>query len=406
MKAISKNIILQKFILNLIFFAVMFMQGVSVLFAQTNTQLVLTSVEKNNKVLHANTRLMEAKALEYKTGLSLPNPEAEYDYMLENDPGSSYEHDFVISQSFEFPTVYSKKRQLSREQIVRLDYHQTLQRRDILIDAKRTYIQLVFSNKLEIHLMQIKENAERLYDAMTKKLNTGDGNILEVNKARLQLLEADKQWHVNVALKNNLTQKLIELNGGVELAVAETEYDPVPLISDFAILEKEIEDNDPVLKILEQHKVISQTQLKLTRSMSFPKMELGYRHQSYPGQTFNGIHTGITIPLWENKNRVKLRKAEIVYADLNLQSHLTEHYFQIKQHYNLYLNLRDQLATYTEVFESIKALPLLTKAFEEGHISMMEYFIELNFYNSAYKNYLETEKELQEVVAELFKHKL
>ena len=51
--------------------------------------------------------------------------------------------------------------------------------------------------------------------------------------------------------------------------------------------------------------------------MTFPKMELGYHYQEFIGQKFNGLHTGISIPLWQNKNTVKQKKAQFLFADLD-----------------------------------------------------------------------------------------
>ena len=49
---------------------------------------------------------------------------------------------------------------------------------------------------------------------------------------------------------------------------------------------------------------------------------------------------------------------------------------------------------------------VLDKALAAGQISVLEYFVELNYYNTTFNSYLEIEKEYHEVVASLFKYKL
>jgi hypothetical protein len=49
---------------------------------------------------------------------------------------------------------------------------------------------------------------------------------------------------------------------------------------------------------------------------------------------------------------------------------------------------------------------LLDKALSAGQISVLEYFVELNYYNTTFNSYLEIEKEFYQVVATLLKYQL
>ena len=48
--------------------------------AQNSIDNVLIEIAKNNKSIQANERYIEAKKLQYKTGLTLKNPSIEYEY--------------------------------------------------------------------------------------------------------------------------------------------------------------------------------------------------------------------------------------------------------------------------------------------------------------------------------------
>ena len=135
-------------------------------------------------------------------------------------------------------------------------------------------------------------------------------------------------------------------------------------------------------------------------------MELGYHNQSFTGQSFNGIHSGISIPLWEKKNTVKQKKAQLLFADLELQAHVNEHYFHIKHIYEKYSNLKTVMNEYQTMLTSLNSNVLLNKALALGQISTIEYFLEIGFYYNAFNNYLQTEKEFYETVAELYKYQL
>ncbi|MFT4545143.1 MAG: cobalt-zinc-cadmium efflux system outer membrane protein, partial [Bacteroidia bacterium] len=49
-----------------------------------------------------------------------------------------------------------------------------------------------------------------------KRLEKGDGNVMDVNKARLQLLDAKKRVTENETAISTLNTKLVELNGGID----------------------------------------------------------------------------------------------------------------------------------------------------------------------------------------------
>ncbi len=373
---------------------------------QYNIDTALTNIAKNNKIIFANTQFKETQKLQYKTGLAPYNPTVNYDYMIGSPNTAGNQNDFTVTQSFDFPTAYIKKKQLSEQQIVQTEFQLIVTRQDILLEAKKVCIEIVYRNKLQSQLTQRKQNAEKLFKGFQTKLENGEGNILDANKANLQLIEIKKYFQENLSFINQLNQKLTELNGGNIILFADTIYPLLPSIPVFEQLEKDYEENDPLRKYLEQEKLIVQKQVEVSKAMSLPKMEAGYHYQGILGQTFRGLHAGITIPLWENKNMVKLQKAKYLYTDLELQSHINEHFFEIKKLYEKYTNLKIILEQYQAVFSTLNNTALLNKSLLLGQISSIEYFIELSYYHNSYDNYLETEKEYYEVIAGLYKYEL
>jgi len=89
-----------------------------------------------------------------------------------------------------------------------------------------------------------------------------------------------------------------------------------------------------------------------------------------------------------------------------LNDHKNEHYFEIKQLYGKYENLKSILEEYQKSTVINDNVRLLDKALSLGQISVLEYFVELSYYNTTMNTYLETEKEYFEIIASLMKHKL
>lgn len=375
-------------------------------YSQSNIDKTLTEIAKNNKTIQANTLYWNAQKLQYKTGNSLYNPTLEYDYLKGSPINAGNQTDIVVSQSFDFPTVYGKKNQLANQLGIQADLQLKAANQELLLEAKKICIELVYRNKLQIPLANRKEATEKWLANFRKKLTNGDGTILDVNKAEIQLLEIRKQFQDNVSAIAKLNEQLTSLNGGTAIVLNDVTYFDLPIIPNFETLEKEIEEQDYIKKTLEQEKVIAQKQIDVSKALTLPKMEIGYHYQGILGQTYNGIHTGISLPLWESKNTVKLQKAKMTFAESALTDHKNEHYYEIKQSYDRYESLKSILSDYEKINQSAEPIKLLDKALAAGQISVLEYFIELNYYNTTYNSYLEIEKEYYEVITNLMKYKL
>ncbi len=373
---------------------------------QASIDSVLANIARNNKTIIANTKYWEAKTLEYQTGLTPYNPKVDYDYLIGTPSNAGNQTEFAITQTFDFPTVYARKKQLSNEQIKQAEYQLNANRQEILLEAKLICLELIYRNKLNSELTTRKQNTEKWLTAFQKSLEKGQGNIMDVNKAKLQLIEINAAFQENLSISNQLTQKLTELNGGIPIQFSDTAFASYALIPDFETLEQEIEAKDPVRKYLEQEKVIGQNEVALSKSLTLPKFDAGYRYQAILGQQFNGLHLGLTLPIWENKNVVKTKQAELVLNEANLLYHINAHYYDIKQKYERMTNLKITLDEYQTLFSSLNNVELLDKSLSLGQISTIEYFMEMTYYYEALKNYLKTEMEYNKVVAELYKYQL
>ncbi|WP_117172558.1 TolC family protein [Mariniflexile rhizosphaerae] len=389
---------------NIILFLVM--MSFSLGYSQSNIDTILTEIAKNNKTIQANMNYWNAQKVQYKTGNTLYNPTIEYDYLKGSPANAGNQTDIIVTQSFDFPTVYGKKNELAKQLSTQADLQLKAANQELLLEAKKICIELVYRNKLQVPLTKRKEATEKWLANFKKKLDNGDGTILDVNKAEIQLLEIKKQFQDNASAIAKLNEKLTSLNGGTAIILTDVVYFNVPVIPNFETLEKEIEAQDYIRKTLEQEKVIAQKQIEVSKALALPKMEIGYHYQGILGQTYNGIHTGILLPLWESKNTVKLQKAKMVYAEGALSDHTNDYYYEIKQLYGRYESLKSILADYEKINQSVEPIKLLDKALSAGQISVLEYFVELNYYNDSQNSYLEIEKEYYDVVASLLKYKL
>ena len=374
--------------------------------AQSNLETVLSSVEKNNKSLAADRQFWEAKKLEYKTGLTLPNPTVQGQYLFGSPAAAGDQVDIFAVQPFDFPTTYKKRRELADVQGALSTSAIAGRRQEVLLEAKLVCLEMIYRNKLAAQHGQRKAGLEKLLADFQRKLETGDGNILDVNKTRLQLLEISQLQQENAVELQKLQTQLVRLNGGEVVLFKDTLYPQLPDIQSFEIIEKEFEVADPMRQTLEQEKRIAEKQVDLAKAWRLPRFEAGYHYQGILGQRFNGLHAGVTLPVWEQKYRTESQQSQVLFADLQLQSHLNEHFFEIKEMYERQAALKKSLDEYSTAISSVSNAALLDKALRLGEITTIEYFLEMSFYQNALLHFLKTERDYQVAVAELFRYKL
>ncbi len=374
--------------------------------SQSNLDEILSSVTDNNKALMANQQYWEVQRLGFITGLTPYNPSVEYEYLNGSPVGAGIQKDFTVTQSFDFPTAYFKKNALSDEQITQTNYQSAAFRQDILLKAKLYFLELVYLNKQNRVLSDRLRNVEGLHNSYQRRLEEGEANILDVTKAKIQFVNLQNELRRNENEIEQNTVKLAQLNGGMAVEVSDIAYPIPPDVPEYDVLDSLVEANDPVLKVVIQKKEISKKQVAVMRSLTLPKLQAGYRSQTILGQSYRGVLLGMTIPLWEDKNRVKQEEAEVLYSELQIQNHITEHQHEIRELYLQYVNLKVSIAAYEELLDGVNTEAFLSKALELGEISTIDYFIELTYLYDAYDQYLLLENEYHETIAKLYKYKL
>lgn len=238
------------------------------------------------------------------------------------------------------------------------------------------------------------------------KTAQGESNVLDLNKVKLLQLEIRNQAALNVTELKTLQHKLAEMNGGIDIDISSLDYPTVTSILDFETLDSLSEANDPVVKIVKQEREVSKEQVELTRSLSLPKLLGGYRQQSILGQRYQGVRVGVTIPLWENKNKVREQQARLAFTEFQITVHRTEHYYANKQRYEEYLHWKKVSSDYKEILSTSNNEQLLSRALNAGQISLIEYLMEVKYFYDAIDKSLAAEQELHTSISRLYKFQL
>ncbi len=386
--------------------AVLFLWAGS-LSSQNSIDDVLRSVEANNKDLRANAQLIQSQKLESRLDNNLPDPTVTYSHLYGNKEGMGFTGEFIASQSFDFPSLYAQKHKLTKAKSAGLDQQASAFRQQILLQAKEICLDLVLLNQQK-RLLEIRlQNAEQLSDLYASRLERGDANVLETNKIDLELLNVRTEARMNETARAAKLQELATLNGGIAIDFTDTAYVLTPEPPVFEELKDEVMEADPQLRSLRENQTIAARQLKVNKAKGLPGFELGYRmNPSSGGDRYNGFLVGIRIPLFSNRNNVKLAKAQRLYADMQLESTSFTVESGLRQLYTQSVSLKKSIDEYQDVLRSQNNIALLNKAIQAGQISMIEYFVDVTTYYQSVQNYLQLQNQYQKIMAQLYKHRL
>ena len=375
--------------------------------AQNSIDQVLKSIETNNKSLQANTKMTDAQKLEAQTGKFLANPSVEWEQMWgnRNNPGSEYT--LTVKQSLDFPTTYSNKNKLANLKANTIGFQSAAYRQQLLLNAKQTCIEIIYLRKQKSLLDERLANAETMFALYKKRFESGDANQLELNKIQLELLNAQNQSRLNKAALTAAEEQLRNLNGGNPITFDATDYPTGEELINFDQLQAAFMEADPNLKSLTGDQEIANREVKLSRSLTLPKFDVGYKRNAAKDHVAsNGFMVGVSIPLFENKNTVKKAKAQAEFATASLEDNRLNLKTNLQQLYQQAEALQISRADYAKVLEQQRNIELLNKALNAGQLSVIDYFTELTTIYDSHQSYLDVEKEYHSILAQLYQYKL
>ena len=369
--------------------------------AQDGYEDVLRQIEQNSTTLSALRERMEAEKLGNHTGLTPINPEVEFNYLWGSPSAIGNRTDIGVRQTFDFPSAYAHRGRIAKMRDTGAELAYKAERLDLLLAAERTLIELTHCNALAGEYEARLRNARQLAESYAARLERGDANAIENNKAQLNLQTVQNEYSRIMIERETLLSELARMNGGREVVFAAASYPAYSIPADFASWYAGAQERSPVLQYLSTQVDIAERQIRLNRSMALPKISIGYMSERVVGERFQGVSAGISIPLWENRNRVKQARAETRAAETMVEDTRLQFYGRLENLYTRAAELNRNAAMYRASLAEYSNAGLLDKALAAGEISLLEYLLEAEYYYTAIENVLEAERDYALAVAEL-----
>ncbi len=366
---------------------------------------VLQSIERNNKELQAQLQLTEAAKMEVQTLNSLSDPTIDYSPFFAKGVDGVASSELVVSQEFDFPTLYAARRQSGKLQQEVLDRQQQAVRRSILLDAKNLCLDLICLNQEKALLDARKKNADELLTLFEKRLQEGDAGILEVNKIKMERMNVQTEVTQNNAAHRTALQSLLAMNGNLPLEFTADTYPQIEKISDYNALYDEIMLTDADLLASDAAARAAAKEVSVNKQNWLPKLSVGYRRNTSLDEKSNGFLIGGSIPLFSNRKKVKIARAQEVGVRLQLDNARLQAEATVQSRYNEALQLQEAMKAY-DVPLMHETLDMLKQAVMAGQLSIIEYYVEVDGVYRNLQAYIQIENQYQKLMADIYKNRL
>lgn len=369
--------------------------------AQSYYDDALREIEANSLSLKSLAEQAEAQKLLNRTGIFPANPEVEFNYLWGSPSSIGNRTDFSVKQTIDFPTAYAYRSDIASLQNKNAELLYKSERLNLLLTAKKSFVNLVYYNALASEYVMRLSNARQITETYRKRIEVGDVNIMELNKAELNLIIVENEAAGIQIEQEKLLAQLKQLNGGKDIRFEAVQYPKNSLPVNFETWYADMEARNPVLHYVKQQVKINEKRVKLNQALGLPKISGGYMSEKIVGQTFRGVSAGISIPLWENKNRVKQAQAEVKASQTVVENTQMQFYNRLKALFVEAVSLHLTAENYRKKIDAFSNEQLLKKALDKGEISLTSYLLEVEYLYNAINKILEVERDLELTKADL-----
>jgi outer membrane protein TolC len=372
---------------------------------QLSQREALLEILQNNTELQSLAAQNKASALSLTDeASSLADPQIDFEHLW-GKTSDDNRWNVGVSQSFDWPGVYAKRRAAAKAQGDAMAYLYDAQCLEIVQQAKAAMIDAVYANKRLAMLREVKENIDKLSSLVQEGYDKGELTVLDVKKLKLesftittQISEVEQEFTEAISV-------LFALNASKDMRIDLQNYMAEQFLSLDAYLDQ-VATNDPQVLAAKQSAEAAKLSAKAASASRLPGFSLGYRHAYEDGMHFNGFSVGVNLPLFSRRKAAQVATLEAQSASFDAISAATKVQTQmIALHRDVTRERKmlDELGTVTldDTYPS-----LLMMAYKGGQINALNYLLELNYFIEARTNLLSTEHCMRLDLARLNRYSL
>ncbi len=328
-------------------------------------------------------RLMEKKATH------IPDPEL----ILESPTG-----EFMtpgVQQSFEFPTVYIKQKQLAAQQTALSEKSKTLTEADFVWKIKSAYLEWQYATSFAQQLKTQDSVYSLLAETATRQYLAGQIDFVEKTYAGLKYAEVHSRF-LAARMETRKGMNQVQRYTGIPDSIQPTAFEKG--VNDFVLstdaIDQAASNNTPVMAYYRQAEMVGEKAIQLEKNKVLPDFTIGYLNQAGKDTPFgNRLRFGLSVPLWfwQYGTSVKAAETKLTMARQTTAAGMQELTQQWDNAKNDALIHQSSMNYYESeaLPQAIELTDAANRMFEAGHYDYIKYLTTLSDAFEVRQQYLE-----------------
>lgn len=270
----------------------------------TANEAVVKALANNKNIQAASLQVKQQQQL-LKSAINLRNP----DFFLESPTGNFYT--ISLTQSFEFPSVYSNQYRLQKQQIGVAQKEKIVTEAELKYRVKVLYLEVQYTDSLSKQLSIQDTLYEKIMKSAIRQFKAGQIDYLQQTFAETQYGEIRNQYKQSVIRAASLKAQLQWFTGIKDailvepLGVAQIQPQFLSTPDSTSLL------SNPTIQLFQQQGNVAKQNISLQKSKALPGLAFGYFNQGEKSTIlFNRFRVGVTIPLWYGQYKSNINAAK------------------------------------------------------------------------------------------------
>ena len=359
------------------------------------------SIVANNILAKYNLSKHRSDSLALLSDNNLSDPEIEFSHLW-GQKGVGNKWSVGVSQSFEWPSVYSSRRKEIASANEAIAYELDASLIDIRRQVSSALIDYVYASKLVELNASIVSNIDSLSALYSRGFSLGEVTRLDINKLRIERISAAKGLSEARVRLDDAVGRLTALNGGSlpQRLMTLNSYPDRMLRPENQYIAEALSLNPNLGYLDAMRQNVSQRAATLSRQR-FPGFSVGYNYENEMGEHFNGFSVGLTRPAPSTRHKASAASAAAVDMDLRILDEKATVTADVKADYARARSLLSDIMLYRSALDDADNMRLLAKALAGGQISLTEYLLQVRYFLEAKLDYLELDYQYQLCVSRL-----
>ena len=361
----------------------------------------LSAIASNNTTLSALSHRAEAERLSNRSEAYLDAPEFGFNYLWGHPSDIGQRQDISVSQPLSIATISGQRHRVAYGLNAMVDTRLSQDRMSIMLEAKELLIDMVYFNAMLNEMESRIAAAYTIANMQQQRLSSGDGTRLDLNNALLALssLRADS---LRLASERATTSaQLTRLNGGKKLDFNFSSFEDLSLPTDFNSWYTSIADYQPEIAMASRQLELSSRQLSLAKTELLPDITVGYMSEKTSGERYQGVTLGISIPLWNSRNKLRQARANIQASRAEQADAVLQQRSRMETLFHQAHTLHSLTLLYSHALSECCNMPISAKALQAGEISQIDFITQASIYYDTFDQWLTAQRDYHKAHAVL-----